>query len=68
MENDTWGKNREYFDLGYYTYQFLDAGKEYTFDFVFKSKNREIVETASITVVPKKGEEVYIKKIVTIQH
>ena len=52
MENDTWGKNREYFDLGYYTYQFLDAGKEYTFDFVFKSKNREIVETASITVVP----------------
>lgn len=63
MENDTWGKNREYFDLGYYTYQFLDAGKEYTFDFVFKSKNREIVETTSITVVPKKGEEVYIKKI-----
>lgn len=63
MENDTWGKNREYFNLGYYIYPFLDAKKEYTFDFVFKTKNRDIVENASITVVPEKGEEVFIKRI-----
>lgn len=63
MEDDTWGKNREYYNLGYYVYPFLDAEKEYIFDFVYKTKNREIVETASITVVPKKGEEVYIKKV-----
>jgi len=62
MENDTWGKNREFFNLGYYVYPFLDAGREYTFDFVFKAKNREIVEKASITVVPEKGESIYIEK------
>lgn len=60
MENTIAGKNHEYFNLGYYVYPFLAAGKEYTFEFVFKTSTRKILERASITVVPLKGEEILI--------
>lgn len=62
MENTALGKNHEYFNLGYYVYPFLAAGKEYTFDFVFKTSTRKIVERACITVVPLKGEEISIQQ------
>lgn len=62
MENSAFGKNREYFNLGYYVYPFLAAGKEYTFEFVFKTSTRKIAERAYITVVPLKGEEISIQQ------
>jgi len=60
MENTPVGKNHEFFNLGFYIYPFLAAGKEYTFDFVFKSSNRKILEKESITVVASKGREIII--------
>lgn len=61
MEKSTWGKNKEYYDLGYYVYPYLNAGKKYTFEFIYKTRNDKIVDKAFIDVLPSKGKEIDIK-------
>lgn len=63
MHNIPYGKNQEYFNLGYYIYPFLDAGKEYQFEFIYRTNSRKIVDKASITVVPTAGNEIHINKL-----
>jgi len=63
MHNIPNGKNQEYYNLGYFAYPFLDAGKEYQFEFVYRTNNRKIVDKAIISVIPTKGKEIHINKI-----
>jgi len=61
MEKSTWGKNKEYYDSGFYIYPYLNAKQKYTFEFIFRKKNYEIVDKAFIDVIPSKGKEIEIK-------
>lgn len=61
MEKSTWGKNNEYYDAGFYIYPYLNAGKKYTFEFIYRKRNYDIVDKAYIDVLPSKGKEMDIK-------
>ena len=61
MEKSTWGKNNEYYDLGFYIYPYLNAGKKYTFEFICRKSNYDIVDKAYIDVFPSKGKEIDVK-------
>lgn len=61
MEKSTWGKNKEYYDLGYYVYPYLNGGKKYTFEFIYKNKNDDIIDKAFLDVLPSKGKELNIE-------
>lgn len=61
MEKSTWGKNNEYYDAGFYIYPYLNAGKKYTFEFIYRKRNYDIVDKAYLDVTPSKGQEMDIK-------
>lgn len=65
MKNTRYGENHEYFDLGYFIYPFLAAGRSYTLDFIYKltDSSDDYIEKASIKIVPDKGEELFIKSM-----
>lgn len=63
MHNMPNGKNQEYYNLGYFVYPFLNAGKKYQFDFVYRTNSRKIIDKASINVIPVKGNEIEINQI-----